>query len=118
MSLDAASLSGAKIASANSSLSNLAIALEDGRGISLVAAIDDGELSIDASIVQAKDLPALSEAVCSVDWTWIKGSVIKQATASSKIFKLHLDPAGPLTVSVAVWQGSPFLSFMPFRAPT
>ena len=31
--------------------------------------------------------------------------------------RLHLEPAGPLTVSAAVWQGSPFLAFQPYRAP-
>ena len=115
MSVDTTSLKGAKIENANSSLSNFAISLQDGRGISLAAATDEDEVNTDASI-DGKRFAVLNEAVCK-DWSWIKGSVITEVSASGKLFRLKLDPAGPLNVSVAVWQGSPFLSFTPFRAP-
>jgi len=108
-------LIGKSIVSGNSSLRNFALALNDGNGISLEAVDADGNPSISSSIVAAGDLPALNEAVCSVDWSWICGSVIKQISSSDKALRLQLDPAGPLTVSVGVWQGSPFLSFQPFR---
>ena len=114
-SIDAASLVGAKVKRANSSLRNFAIELEDGRGISIEAVEDEGEPLITANIIQAESLPSLNEAVCSVDWSWIYANQIKQILVSSKMVRFQLHNVGPLNVSVGTWQGSPFLSFQPFR---
>jgi hypothetical protein len=112
---DVKSCVGASIVTAKSSLRNFAIELSDGRGLSLEAVDDDGDPLIESKLVQARNLPALNEAVCSVDWSWIYGFAIKQISVADKIVRLHLDSIGPLNVSVGTWQGSPFLSFQPFR---
>jgi len=115
MTIDNNQLLGKTITHGNSSLRNFTLALNDGNGLSLEAVDQAGDPTIGASLVKAADLPPLNEAVCSVDWSWICGSTVKQISCSDKIVRLQLDPAGPLAVSVAVWQGSPFLSFQPFR---
>lgn len=108
---------GKRIKSATSSLSSFSIELEDGSALLANADRADGEPAIRVTSVAASSLPELADAVCSVDWSWICGSTLKKATLHSQQLKLELDPAGPLTISLAVWQGSPFLSFQPFRPP-
>ncbi len=105
------------IVSANSSLQDFTVELDDGSGLSLQAVEHDGEPSITASVLPACQLPLLNEAVCSVDWSWICGSTIKDIAATDNLVKLELVPAGPLKVGVGIWQGSAFLSFQPFRPP-
>lgn len=113
--VDFDTLIGARIARADSSLRNFAIALTDGRGIHLEAVDAEGDPVVRAAVVSAQSLPDRAEAVCSVDWSWIYGSTISKVTCSLKMVRLHLEPAGPLIVSVGLWQSSPFLSFQPFR---
>jgi hypothetical protein len=117
MSLDLASIQGLKIVSANSSLKNLSIRLENEIGLSLDAIADEDEILVRLSVVNAQDLALDSDAVCSVDWAWIYGSTVTSVKASSAVVRLQLSEVGPLTVSVNLWQGSPFLSFQPFKAP-
>jgi hypothetical protein len=113
--IDRSSIVGAKLEAASSSLKNFAIKLPDGRGISIEARDVDGDPEISVSLVKASELPKLNEAVCSVDWSWIVGSTVSDITVSAKMVRFSFDPAGPLNVSVGTWQGSPFLSFQPFR---
>jgi hypothetical protein len=103
---------GTKIVRAQSSLRSFAAELNDGRGIILNAA--EGP-TISAEVVQASQLPSLSEAVCSVDWSWIATSSLEDIQISTTAVRLTLQPAGPLTISAGIWQGSPFLSFMPYK---
>jgi len=117
MSLDLASIQGLKIVSANSSLKNLSIRLENEIGLSLDAIADEDEIMVRLSVVKAEELASDSDAVCSVDWNWIYGSTVTSVKASSSVVRLQLSEVGPLTISVNLWQGSPFLSFQPFRAP-
>lgn len=113
--IDRSNVVGAKLESANSSLKNFAIKLADGRGISIEAKDVAGTPEIVVSLVKTSELPKLNEAVCSVDWSWICESIVLDFSVSSKMVRFSLDPAGPLNVSVGTWQGSPFLSFQPFR---
>jgi len=117
MSLDLASIQGLKIISANSSLKNLSIRFENEIGLSLDAIADEDELILRLSLVDAQELALDSDAVCSVDWQWIYGSTITSVQASSSVIRLQLSGVGPLTISVNLWQGSPFLSFQPYKAP-
>jgi hypothetical protein len=117
MSLGLASIQGLKIISANSSLKNLSVRLENEIGLSLDAIADEDEIMVQLSVIKAQDLAVDSDAVCSVDWGWICGSTITSVKASSTIVRLQLSEVGPLTVSVNLWQGSPFLSFQPFKVP-
>ena len=72
------------------------------------------ELELHPSTVM-RSLPALEEAGCAVDWSWIAGSLLRGARLAAGRLQLELDPAGPLTVSAALWQGRPFLAFQPYR---
>ena len=65
----------------------------------------------------ASSLPQLEDAVCTVDWSWIVGSTVRAASLAEGRLRIELEPAGPLTVSAALWQGAPFLAFQPYRAP-
>ena len=117
MSLDLTSIQGQKIVAANSSLKNLSIRFERELGLKLDAVSDDGEILVQLDVVKASDLALDSDAVCSVDWSWIYGSTVTSVKASSSMVRLQLSEVGPLTISVNLWQGSPFLSFQPFKAP-
>ena len=67
--------------------------------------------------VVAEDAVQKGDAVCAVDWGWIVGSTIAAASLADGTLRLTLDPAGPLTVSAATWQGAPLLAFQPYREP-
>lgn len=112
--LDVSKLIGKRVISASSSLKNFSIELDGGVGLRLDAA--PGPL-LAVEIVASADLPKQTEAVCSVDWSWIYQATIKNLTVSSNVLKLELDPVGPITISAGTWQGSPFLSFQPYKAP-
>jgi hypothetical protein len=112
---DLSSLYGKKVVRADSSLQNFSIEVEGAAGLSLEARGDKGQFSLTAAVVDSANLPRLSEAVCSVDWSWIYGSTVAEISVSSDSVRLSLQPVGPLTVSLSVWQGSPFLAFQPFR---
>ena len=106
---------GKRVKSAGSSLDSFALELDDGTALLAKAINAGGRPAITTEIVQAQNLTKLSDAVCKVDWSWIYGSTVISLSYSQERLKLELDPAGPLAISVAVWQGSPFLAFQPFR---
>lgn len=116
---DLGTLTGAVVQSAQSSLDTFVLSLHDGRGLVLEARLPD----IDATIMSVKSLPQLTEAVCSVDWSWIYGSKIvkvecvRSVHVEAMAIRLVLDPVGPININVASWQGKPFLSFMPYKDP-
>jgi len=115
-SLPVSSAVGTTVVRATSSLRNFAIELSDGNGVSMEAVDDEGSPAIVIRMLSAKALPQLNEAVCSVDWSWIYGLTIKQVSVSEKLIRFQIDSIGPLNISVGTWQGSPFLSFQPFRS--
>ncbi|HEY9784598.1 MAG TPA: hypothetical protein V6D17_04285 [Candidatus Obscuribacterales bacterium] len=106
---------GLKVVRATSSLQTMAIELSEGRSLLIEAAGDATSPLVQVSTPRVELLPTEQDAVCAVDWGWIYGSAIEDATVSSGVVKLQLKPAGPLSVSVHVWQGKPFLAFQPFR---
>ena len=114
---DLTALVGKRIARADSSLKNFSVALDDGSGLQIDAIDDEGDARLAVTLPAAEALPNAKEAVCAVDWSWIYNSTIKNASADSSRIRLQLDPAGPLIVSVSVWQGSSFLAFQPFKPP-
>jgi hypothetical protein len=110
-----APLSGARVESASSSLTQFAVALDGSRGL-LAEAVAHGEAAaVVVASPAAHTLPTLAEAVCAVDWTWIVGSTLRAAALTGGQLRLELEPAGPLTISAAMWQGAPFLAFQPYR---
>ena len=114
------SLEGATVKSAQSSLDTFALIFEDGRGLLVNAVVDEGECGISAKILQASEIAAPSEAVCSVDWSWIYGQTLtpgglRQSFGMTPTLKVNLTGVGTITVAVGVWQGKPFLSFMPYK---
>jgi hypothetical protein len=110
-----ARLRGARVETASSSLTQFAVALDGGRGL-LAEAVEGAEAAaVVVSSPAADTLPPLAEAVCAVDWGWIVGSTVRGASLAAAQLRLELEPAGPLTISAAIWQGSPFLAFQPYR---
>lgn len=108
-------LLGRSIKTANSSLKSFAIQFADGQGLLLEAGGTPDAPALLISAPPAEELPAARDAVCAVDWTWIYQSKVDNVAMAPTAVKFTLNPAGPLTVAVAFWQGSPFLSFQPFR---
>ena len=106
-----------RVASASSSLTFLSLELDDGHGLVAEARTEGDAPAVGVVRLPASELPRLEEAVCAVDWSWIVGSTVRRATLTNGQLRLELDPAGPLTVSAALWQGAPFLAFQPYRAP-
>src|ERR1700691_4619674 len=106
-----------KIVSAQSDLSNLCINFENELVLHISACLENRLPVLNALCVLPSDCPYLGEAGCSVEWSWILDSLMDEFILSPSSIRLILRPAGPLTVSTAVWQGSPFLSFLPFRPP-
>jgi hypothetical protein len=105
---------GKKIAKASSALTSFAVKFDDGTGV-IFDAVQPMSPTVAAKTVNAEQLPDLEEAVCSVDWTWICGSTVKDAAGAGSGVRLILDAAGPLNIGSQLWEGKPFLSFQPFR---
>lgn len=112
---DLSKVSGLKVKRAASSLTSFAVELDDQIGLIFDAVAEDGKTGVTVSVVDAKDLPKLHEAVCSVDWSWIENSTVVEVIPGSPAAKFRVEPAGVITVGSGVWQGKPFLSFQPFR---
>lgn len=111
-------LQGKLIASAASELTAFTLKFEDGSGLLLqVLSLPDTN-DIDAQIMPAEELPEIGDAVCKIEWAWIKGAKIESIVCVPGSFKLILDPVGPLTIASQLWQGKAFLSFQPYRAST
>jgi hypothetical protein len=108
---------GRRLVAASSSLTYLSLGYDDGHGLLVEARPTEGAACLRVERHQASDLPTLAEAVCAVDWSWIAGSALRAARLAEAELRLELEPAGPLTISAALWQGAPFLAFQPYRAP-
>lgn len=112
----AQSVTGKTVAAAFSSLNRFAVEFSDGTALILEATTGGAQAAIQSQVVDASTMPRDEEAVCKVDWKWIIGSKIASIATSNSAVKLQLDPAGPLSITMQFWQGSPFLAFMPYRA--
>ena len=116
-------LDGARVKSAQSSLESFAVIFEDGRGLLVNATVDEDECGIEALVVEAASIATTPDAVCSVDWSWIYGQSVvtggvKQSTSiSGASVKITLTSVGTITIASGMWQGKPFLSFMPYKKP-
>ncbi len=110
-------LHGKMIVKAVSSLDQFRLELEDSLALAVQARQEKGVAAVNIAMLNSINLPALQDAVCSVDWSWIHGSKIETIVVLPTSIRFVLQPAGPLTVSAAFWNGSPFLAFQPFQAP-
>jgi hypothetical protein len=52
---------------------------------------------------------------CAVDWSWLAGREIAAADSDLQSFRLTFRGGETLIVRVAQFQGTPFLSFTPWR---
>ncbi len=115
-------LAGAKVERAQSSLDSFALIFADGRGLLINAVAEDGECGIDVKVLDGREIAAPNEAVCAVDWSWIYGQSVvpggfkEGSSPQGPAVKLTLTGVGTITVAVGMWQGKPFLSFMPYKA--
>lgn len=107
---------GKVVASATSELKMFAVKFEDGTGLLLEAAGSSSAPAVTARLLEASELPADTDAVCKVDWSWIQNSKIADTKVGTGSVTFSLEPAGPLQIAVQVWQGSPFLAFSPWKA--
>lgn len=107
-------LQGHKIEAAQSSLDCFFLKLESGLG--LILRPNKATAIIEAEVVSADKLPALNEAVCAVDWSWICQSSIELVKSNPNQVMFNLNPAGPLRVKSGVWQNKPYLFFEPYKA--
>lgn len=115
-------VTGETIESCASALDLFCFWLKGGEGLILKAEKDESdgivnELNIGIYALNASAMPRPGQAVCSVDWSWIYGKEILSLDKSnlpSPAVKLKLDSV-TVTVSVGIWQGKPFLSFMPYK---
>lgn len=108
-------LEGKQIQNASSSLNRFVMKFADGSALLLEARGDAADPCVRATVVSAAELAEESEAVCRVDWGWICGSQIQSVDCRKELVAFQLQPAGPLRIAVNLWQGSPFLSFQPYR---
>lgn len=109
-------LIGAKVLAAFSSLTTFSCEFDNGKALLLEALEGTASgVGIGARVVDVAEMPREMDAVCRVDWTWIYGSALSRLATNAGAAKLELSDAGPLTISVQVWQGKPFLAFQPFR---
>ena len=108
---------GNKVVRAVSSLHQFAIEFSGDKCLILDAVSEDSSPGISAHVTGAAQFPESGDAVCAVDWSWISGGELMKVDSRTDQIKLNLSPQGTITVSVAVWQGKPFLSFMPYKAP-
>lgn len=113
---DQLQIEGKLITEASSTLTTFACKFADGRGLLIEAKTENGPApSLTGIVIAASELPTASDAVCKVDWSWIYGSQVVAARIEKTDAKLQLDKAGPLTISLQMWQGKPFLAFQPYR---
>lgn len=108
-------IKGKVVKSASSSLTRFAIKFEDDLAL-LLEADKDKPTPLTVSLLKASDLSEENEAVCKVDWTWIQRATVSQIFISDSSMRFQLNPAGPLSVTVQIWQGAPFLAFQPYKA--
>jgi hypothetical protein len=108
-------IKGKVIASATSDLKTFAIKFEDGTGLLVEAAGDVQNPLINLRLVLEENMPLIGDAVCKVSWGWITASTIESASTVLGGIEFRLAPAGPLAVRTMVYQGSTFLSFMPYK---
>lgn len=110
-------IAGLKVLRASSTLNQLAVELSGNKCLFLDVQMTPEGPSIEPSIVDAGNFPCDGDAVCKVDWSWISGGELTAIKPGVDQYKLILSPQGPITISAGVWQGKPFLSFMPYKAP-
>lgn len=108
-------ISGKKLTNAFSSLTEFSCETDSEYGLVLRAVSAENGPAIKAEVMPKAELPREMDAVCRVDWTWIADSTIDTVSSKQDAVRFQLSPAGPLTISVQVWQGKPFLAFMPYR---
>lgn len=111
-------LEGKRIKAAASSLGNFVLEFDDGTGAVFEALLNNEEISLKASVCKSAELPKFDEAVCKVDWSWICGTSINKVLSGLQQIRFELSDVGPLSVSLGMWQGQPFLTFMPYKAPS
>lgn len=108
---------GRSIKGASSSLTEFSCQTDGEFGLVVRATDSNGSPRLQIQTLPNEELPQDSDAVCRVDWSWIVNSRIAEMTSSSSALRLQMTPAGPLAISVGTWQGKPFLSFQPYKAP-
>jgi hypothetical protein len=68
---------------------------------------------------QAKNVPPANEkqAGCSVDWAWLQGRAIAEATNDLKSLTIRFEDGQTLKIQALTYKGEAFLSFTPHQDP-
>lgn len=110
---------GQVLSKAQSSLKAFAIYFESGNALLLSGVKGEEGPDIEAVVKPSSQVPEQSEAVCSVDWSWIYGKTVENCVrindAGGVRYRLMLKGGPTITISVGLWQGDTFLSFMPYK---
>jgi len=54
---------------------------------------------------------------CAVDWSWLAGQRIASVASALDTLTITFESGLVFTTKALLWQGKPFLSFEPYRAP-
>jgi len=54
---------------------------------------------------------------CAVDWSWLAGERIASITSGLDFLTITFESGRVFKTKALLWQGKPFLSFDPYRAP-
>ncbi len=110
---------GERLLRAQSSLGAFAVYFESGRALVLQGAMSEFGPDIEVELKPSTLVPEQSEAVCSVNWSWIYGRTVKnlkkRTGGMGAAYGLDLGDGLVITISVGLWEGKPFLSFMPYK---
>lgn len=110
---------GERLLRAQSSLGAFSIYFESERALVLKASMSEFGPDIEVELKPSALVPEQSEAVCSVDWSWIYGRTVeslkKRSAGMGVSYGLDLSEGLVITASVGLWEGKPFLSFMPYK---
>lgn len=111
-------LVGANIVAAYSSLTAFCCEFDNAQALILEApppGSQSGKDEIVMRVLPASEMPREADAVCKVDWSWIYGRPLQRLATTGGVARLEIKDVGPLTISVQLWQGKPFLAFQPFK---
>ena len=54
---------------------------------------------------------------CAVDWSWLSGERVASVSSGLDTMTITFESGLVFTVRALLWQGKPFLSFVPFERP-
>lgn len=66
---------------------------------------------------QAKTVSQVSNDGCSVDWHWLQGRTVTDATNDLKTLTIQFEDGQTFKIQALTYKGEAFLSFTPYQDP-